>query len=399
MTAAFFLTLPLNASAQQALDDRTGNRSVLLQSPAGEIVFSLNADMPLVPASLLKIPLAQAALTALGADYRFETHFYQNARGDLLVRGLGDPFLVSEEIALIAKRLSQQGLQRIRRLVVDDSAFESELDLPLEAGADDPYAARNSALAVNFNTVNLAWNTEQQIISAEPQTPLTEVARSLGRSLAPGQPQRLNLGSNPELGLAQVQQLFAYFLTDAGIAVTDERFYREPLTDDWQLVYRHLNSRALRDILVGMLRYSNNFIANQLFLTLGAQASGYPATTENSKEALQARLADLYGPDFGDSQDLLLMTEGSGLGRHQRTTASGFMRVLEQFLPHVDLLPVAGRALRKSGTLTGVYNYAGYLNTADGLYPFVILTNQPENERDALLNELERLLPKRGSVP
>ena len=60
------------------------------------------------------------------------------------------------------------------------------------SGADDPYAARNSALAVNFNTVNLAWNTEQQIISAEPQTPLTEVARSLGRGLAPGQPRRVN---------------------------------------------------------------------------------------------------------------------------------------------------------------------------------------------------------------
>ena len=99
----------INASAQQALADLAGNGSVLLQSPAGEIVFSLNADMPLVPASLLKIPLAQAALTALGEDYRFETHFYQNARGDLLVRGLGDPFLVSEEIALIAKRLAQQG--------------------------------------------------------------------------------------------------------------------------------------------------------------------------------------------------------------------------------------------------------------------------------------------------
>ena len=399
MAAAFWLTLPLTASAQQALADLAGNGSVLLQSPAGEVVFSLNADRPLVPASLLKIPLAQAALTALGEDYRFETHFYQNARGDLLVRGLGDPFLVSEEIALIAKRLAQQGLQRIRRLVVDDSAFASALDLPLESGADDPYAARNSALAVNFNTVNLAWNTEQQIISAEPQTPLTEVARSLGRGLAPGQPRRVNLGSNPELGLAQVQQLFAYFLADAGIVLADDRFYREPLTDDWQLVYRHRSSRALRNILVGMLRYSNNFIANQLFLTLGAQASGYPATTETSQEALQAQLAALYGPGFGDSPDLLFMTEGSGLGRHQRTTASGFMHVLEQFLPHADLLPVSGSALRKSGTLTGVYNYAGYFDAADGLYPFVILTNQPENVRDALLDELERLLPERGSVP
>ena len=393
------LTLPLTASAQQTLAKLAEKVSALLQSPAGEIVFSLNDDMPLVPASLLKIPLAQAALTALGEDYRFETHFYQNTSGDLLVRGLGDPFLVSEEIALIAKRLSQQGLQRIRRLVVDDSAFASGLDLPLEAGADDPHAARNSALAVNFNTVNLAWNTEQHIISAEPQTPLTEVARSLGRSLAPGQPQRVNLGNNPELGLAQVQQLFAYFLTETGIVLADERFYREPLTDDWQLLYRHSNSRALRDILVGMLRYSNNFIANQLFLTLGAQASGYPATTETSQEALQTELAELYGSDFGDSPDLLLMTEGSGLGRHQRTTASGFMRVLELFLPHADLLPVFGSALRKSGTLTGVYNYAGYFKAADGLYPFVILTNQPENERDALLNELERLLPKHGSVP
>ena len=88
MTAAFLLTLPLTASAQQALADFAGNASILLQSPAGKIVFSLNADLPLVPASLLKIPLAQAALTALGEDYRFETHFYQNARGDLLVLSL-----------------------------------------------------------------------------------------------------------------------------------------------------------------------------------------------------------------------------------------------------------------------------------------------------------------------
>ena len=118
------------------------------------------------------------------------------------------------------------------------------------------------------------------------------------------------LGSNPELGLAQVQQLFAYFLADAGIVLADDRFYREPpqTIGSWYIVTR--SSRALRDILAGMLRYSNNFIANQLFLTLGAQASGYPATTETSQEALQVQLAALYGPGFGDSPDLLLMTEG-----------------------------------------------------------------------------------------
>ena len=122
--AALWMTLPSTASAQQELADLAGNGSVLLQSPAGEIVFSLNADRPLVPASLLKIPLAQAALTVLGEDYRFETHFYQNARGDLLVRGLGDPFLVSEEVALIAKRLAQQGLLESNFGCFRDSLFE-----------------------------------------------------------------------------------------------------------------------------------------------------------------------------------------------------------------------------------------------------------------------------------
>lgn len=397
--AVISLSLPFIVCAQEELNDLVGNGAVVLLSPVGEAVVSLNADTPLIPASLLKIPLAQAALSALGEDYRFETQFYRNECGDLLVRGLGDPFLVSEDIAVIAKRLSQQGLQRIQRLVMDDSAFEPELDLPREAGVDDPYAARNSALAVNFNTVSLAWNAEQQIISGEQETPLTEVARLLGKTLAPGQPRRVNMGANPELGLAQVQQLFAYFLNDAGVVLADKTFYREVLTDEWTLIYRYRSSRPLRDIVAGMLRYSNNFIANQLFLALGAHASGYPVTSEAAQEALERELAELYGSGFGRNSDKLFMTEGSGLARHQRTTASGFVRVLERFAPYANLLPAFDGALRKSGTLTGVFNYAGFFTAAEGLYPFVIITNQAENNRDELLNELERVVSNFGAVP
>ena len=397
--AVISLSLPFIVCAQEELKDLVGNGAVVLHSPVGEAIVSLNADTPLIPASLLKIPLAQAALSALGEDYRFETQFYRNECGDLLVRGLGDPFLVSEDIAVIAKRLSQQGLQRIQRLVMDDSAFEPELDLPREAGVDDPYAARNSALAVNFNTVSLAWNAEQQIISGEQETPLTEVARLLGKTLAPGQPRRVNMGANPELGLAQVQQLFAYFLNDAGVVLADKTFYREVLTDEWTLIYRYRSSRPLRDIVAGMLRYSNNFIANQLFLALGAHASGYPVTSEAAQEALERELAELYGSGFGRNSDKLFMTEGSGLARHQRTTASGFVRVLERFAPYANLLPAFDGALRKSGTLTGVFNYAGFFTAAEGLYPFVIITNQAENNRDELLNELERLVSNFGAVP
>ena len=382
--------LALPVAAQDRLVTLVGDGSVMLRSPSGETLVSLNPDIPLVPASILKIPLAQVALSTLGEDFRFETHFYRNGSGDLLIRGLGDPFLVSEEIARIANTLDQRGLQQIRRLVMDDSAFEPNPDLPIESGSDQPYAARNSALAVNFNTVNLAWRTDGRLVTGETQTPLTAFARELGEQLSQGEPQRINLGDDPVAGLRQAQQLFRHFLIDSGITVSDANFHQQVVTDEWTLFYSHRSSQSLRDNLEGMLRYSNNFIANQLFLTLGAQASGYPATSESARAVLQQWLAELYGDSFGRDPQSLLMLEGSGLSRTQRSSAAGMMRILEVFKPYADLLPEAGGVLRKSGTLTGVYNFAGYMPGPDGLYPFVILTNQTVNNRAEILQLLQR---------
>jgi D-alanyl-D-alanine carboxypeptidase/D-alanyl-D-alanine-endopeptidase (penicillin-binding protein 4) len=382
--------LALPVAAQDQLVTLVGDGSVMLRSPSGETLVSLNPDIPLVPASILKIPLAQVALTTLGEDFRFETHFYRNGSGDLLIRGLGDPFLVSEEIARIANTLDRRGLQQIRRLVMDDSAFEPNPDLPIESGSDQPYAARNSALAVNFNTVNLAWTTYGRLVTGEAQTPLTAFARELGEQLSQGEPQRINLGDDPVAGLRQAQQLFRHFLIDSGITVSDAGFHQQAVTDEWTLFYSHRSSQSLRDNIDGMLRYSNNFIANQLFLTLGAETSGYPATTEAARASLQQQLAELYGDSFGRDPQSLLMLEGSGLSRTQRSTAAGMMRILEVFKPYADLLQEVDGVLRKSGTLTGVYNFAGYIPGPDGLYPFVILTNQTVNNRAEILQLLQQ---------
>ena len=98
------LTSP--AAAQDRLTTLVGNGSVMLHTPNGGELLSINPDNSLIPASLLKIPLAQVSLNTLSEDYRFETHFYRNSDGDLLIRGLGDPFLVSEEIGRIADAVS-----------------------------------------------------------------------------------------------------------------------------------------------------------------------------------------------------------------------------------------------------------------------------------------------------
>lgn len=380
------------AKAQDRLAALVGDGSVLMQSPQGDVLVSINPQASLIPASLLKIPLAQVSLEVLGEDFRFETRFYSNDSGDLLIRGLGDPFLVSEELAEITDALAAGGLQRVRRLVVDDSAFAQELDLPVERGTDQPYGARNSALAVNFNTVNLAWSPAGELISAEAQTPLTDLARELGERLSPGAEQRINLGSDPVVGLRQAQQLFLYFLEQSGIAVTQDSFHRASVTTDWHLIYTHRSSRSLRDNIDGALRYSNNFIANQLFLALAAKRADYPATAETARDILRDSLAELYGEGFGRDPRSLLMLEGSGLSRTQRISTNGMMRILEVFQPHADLLPETGGVLRKSGTLTGVYNFAGYIRGLDGLYPFVILTNQAVNNRAEILRELQARL-------
>ena len=389
--------------AQDGLPALAGNGSVLLRSPTGETLISLNPHRALIPASLVKIPLAQVALATLGEDFRFETHFYRNAAGDLLIRGLGDPLLVSEEIALIAQQLAAQGLLQVRRLVVDDSAFAPNLDLPRES-TDDPYAARNSALAANFNTVNLAWTDHGELVSAESQTPLTPLARQLGARLdvaqagrPAGEPYRINLGSNPLVGLQQLQQLFLHFFAASGIAVADPDFSRQAVSDQWTLCYRHRSSRSLQDNLQAMLVYSNNFIANQLLLTLGAQDGGYPATVEAARAVLQQQLAELYGEGFGRQPAWLIMLEGAGLSRRQLSSAAGMIRILEVFMPHADWLPEVDGVRYKTGTLTGVYNVAGYIPAADGLYPFAILTNQAANHRDAILQLLRQRVARAQS--
>ena len=390
LLALTIVLLPASpAAAQDRLAQLAGDGAVLLRSPAGEELLSRNPDRALVPASLLKLPLAHVALTTLGGDFRFATEFYRNEAGDLLIRGLGDPFLVSEEIAVIADTLAQRGLTQIRRLVVDDSAFAPNPELPLES-VSDPYGARNGALAVNFNTVNLAWAADGTLVSAEPQTPLTPLARELGARLRRGEPERINVGADPVNGLRQAQELFRVFLERTGITVADSGFHLEAVTDEWSLIYSHESSRTLRDNLEGMLLYSNNFIANQVFLTLGARERGYPATAGKARDVLQARLAALYGEDFGSDPDTLLMVEGSGLDRAQRSTAAAMMRILESFRPHATLLPEEDGVLAKSGTLTGVYNFAGYIRGRDGLYPFVILTNQASNRRGEILRLLQQ---------
>src|SRR5215472_17288364 len=115
---------------------------VLVVDSEGNELVAQNADEPFVPASVTKIVTAWLALEVLGRDYRFETRFYLDDKRVLYVRGGGDPFLVSEELALLASGLvATVGKKPITGMVLDASYYPSNLRIP---GIEDTNNAYNA---------------------------------------------------------------------------------------------------------------------------------------------------------------------------------------------------------------------------------------------------------------
>ena len=128
---------------------------VLVMDEKGNELVAQNADKPFVPASVAKIVTAWLAMEVLGADYRFETRFYLDRGRVLYIRGGGDPFLISEELAELAPALvAAIGKQPLSGIVLDASYYPSDIRIPGIEDTDEAYDALNSALAVNFNTIN-----------------------------------------------------------------------------------------------------------------------------------------------------------------------------------------------------------------------------------------------------
>ena len=153
----------------------------------GNELVAQNADEPFVPASVTKIVTAWLAMAVLGGDYRFETRFYLDDKRVLYVRGGGDPFLISEELATLATELvAAVGKKPITGIVLDASYYPSNLRIPGIEDTDEAYNALNSALAVNFNTV-YAVRSGNKVHSAEKQTPQVH---SDAYPVRPGSPSR-----------------------------------------------------------------------------------------------------------------------------------------------------------------------------------------------------------------
>lgn len=360
------------------------NGSVSLNDESGRPLLAYQADEVLVPASIVKIYTALAAFEILGEGFRFKTGFYQDGNGNLGIKGWGDPQLISEEIHQIAEKLKKSGILKVRQIKLDQTAFAKTIPINGRSNSLNPYDAVNGALIVNFNTLFLGRYPDGRVYSAEPVTPLTPLSRELGKKLRPGTRDRFNLSTRPANATRYAGELFGEIFKRHAIALGRLDSVQTEIDENWSLVFTHHNTLALDELVRGLLKYSNNLIANQIYLVAGAEKKGYPATLAKAKTVFQ----DFFREQFPDHASRTKIDEASGISRDNRMSAKAMMAILERFRPWAHLLDKKKGALVKSGTLTGVYNYAGYIKTEKGYRPFVIFLNQPENQRDRILRLL-----------
>ncbi|WP_422374427.1 D-alanyl-D-alanine carboxypeptidase/D-alanyl-D-alanine-endopeptidase [Roseibium sp.] len=384
--ALFLLCGPALAGVEDKVAAAAPSGVVLVLDEKGNELVAQNAGRSFVPASVAKLVTAWLALEVLGEDYRFKTSFYLDENRVLYVRGGGDPFLVSEELALLApKLLAATGKEPFAGLVLDASYYPASLRIPGIEDTGAAYDALNAALAVNFNTIH-AVRKGNTVRSAEKQTPITPLAVSQFRERGPKGRGRISLAQeDPAIGVRYAGELLAAFIERAGGRV-DGDISTGPVPSGLEPVHVHHQSRPLSEILTLLMIGSNNYIANQIFLEIGAHRLGGPVSLEKSQQVVAEILAE-HGITEG-----LVLKEGSGISPDNLFSPQSLARVLQQFAPHADLLPKTRAGSRyKTGTIPGVKALAGYVNTSKyGLVPFVIsLKGNTGKTRFRLLRTLE----------
>lgn len=359
--------------------------SILIADNHGKILFSKYADNRLTPASTFKLLTSLAAIHYLGINYRFRTEFYTDEHLNLKIRGYGDPLLVSELLPGICKAIRQRLGENIRlnNLILDDSYF-APLTVPGVSDSLKPYDTANGALSVNFNTLCFK-ETATGYEGAESQTPLIPFAidkiRAIGRPL---KQKRINLG-NGETTL-YAGHLFRYFLEKEGISFSGHVMPGNVEKTD-TLVLPYISDFSLEDAIEKLLLSSNNFIANQIFVTIGAAVYGQPGTLEKGVSAVSEYARTIL------KTENIQVAEGSGIARENRICAKDMLKILEKFKPYQYLMRHKDRVTYKTGTLSDVSTRAGYIEDGSGRkYSFVIFCNTPGKPAQKILAKLLKVL-------
>ena len=358
--------------------------AIIVATHDGRILYRKNEAKKCVPASTLKLLTALVAIHHLGTSYRFQTKFYLDADNNLKIKGYGDPLLISEVWEEIVDTLAKT-IHSCNDLVLDDTYFSNKIKIPGLGCSSNPYDAPPNALCANFNTIFFDFDRQGKIVSAEPQTPMIPYAVEKIRFLGLKKGRHTLINNQKETAL-YAGELLKHFLRERGVDVDGSLSFNAVSPED-KLIFTYQSRFTLLEVLEKMLKFSNNFIANQILLFLGAHVYGHPATLSKGIRVFS---------EFAEEELLLTdinIVEGAGISRKNRISALDMLIILRHFSTHRHILEGTGKILYKTGTLKKIRTRAGYIEGPHkNPYLFVVFLDQDTLDADSLIRGIERTL-------
>ena len=414
---------PLPAGVRSALNVRDvphDSLSIHVEDvDTGEVVLQWLAGEPRNPASTMKLLTTLVALDTLGPAYRWKTNVYALGEisdgrldGDLLLRGQGDPFLVTERVWQMLRAIRRLGIDEITGdLLIDDSYFDTG---DYDAGAFDrrPLRAYNvapNALLMNFKVVRYWFepNGSKVTVRLDPALDNLRIDNRLRVVKAPcrGYQRGIAITTNADNDEVIFSGRFPSgcrrYAMDRTVLTHNEFAYglfktlwqesggvfeggwKNAIASDEDEPVLSFESLPLADMITSVNKHSNNVMARQLLYTLSAEVLGAPGTESGGREVISSWLSD-------NKLELskLAVENGAGLSRESRITAADMAMLLRfawkqpympEYLASMSLTGVdgtlsrrfrnselAGKAHLKTGSLDHVTAIAGYLQSRSG---------------------------------
>ena len=376
--------------------------------------LSHQAQVRVNPASLMKLATTSAALDTLGPAFVWRTPVYVDGpvrdgvlQGSVYVRGSGDPRLGVERLWLLMRRIQGLGIQKIQGdIVLDRSAFDVAAR---DAASFDgeplrPYNAAPDALLINFKSLLIQFVPDRtaNVARVQVEPPMAGVQFPTSVPLSAGDCSDYRSGLRADWSNPTHIRFAGSYPAVCGEKMwpiayaAPQQFAPRAIAGMWQQLGGQLSgqvrdgpvpaqlaplfsveSASLAETIRDINKYSNNVMAQQLFLTLSQQQRGI-GSFESSRDAMQRWWRERVGGDMPTFDN------GSGLSREERISAQSLARLLQVIWasPYMSelmsSLPVTGldgtmkrskaqaSAHLKTGSLRDVAGVAGFVDSTSG---------------------------------
>ncbi len=387
----------------------------VMQASNGDVLFDHNAAVQFNPASNTKMLTTAAAMSYLGADFRYHTALYGPepdadgvVHGDVVLRGSGDPSLTTTDIAEIGRGLAARGVQRIEGDLYADPRFHQRGKVTDGGDGEGALILNRNAYAVHVRPGEVG---HAAIVSIEPRVDLFGIENQA--TTVKGKRSRLridsyrkddrliitvrgrivdNHGDYTDLrrladGSLLAASVLRSALGDFGIELSGR--VRAGNIGSSTLLAEHV-SAPLADVCKISNKPSNNFVAEAIYKTLGGEIYGMPGTLAKGTHAVMD-----YLTSAGIKPGSYKIVNGSGLTHENRITPGDLSTLLRKIYYDMSVAPeflsslaiagidgtirnrflntdAVGLVRAKTGTLSGVSALSGYVGDKDDVLIFSI---------------------------